>query len=413
MLRRLFPVSVMLLTIHLALAGVAFAFPASAGSPVGSVDEELARMGREVPGFGGLFYDQEGRPNVYLLDPEGKGASALKSLGTEVRVRRGDFEFQRLLDWKTELRPLLALPGVVFLDVDEARNRVVLGLDSSSHSKSLERDGLERRLLSTNVPRGAVTLVEASSFEPMVGVQNKFRPAMGGIQILFLLTPTSGGICTLGFNAYLGRVFGFVTNSHCTQVEGEVDGARFYQNFPPDVTIATEVADPGLFTDPPCPPGRRCRYSDSVFAKYDNPRSGVLGKIARPAFGDPEAGPLNLSPASARFTIKGRTGSPLTGNVVHKVGRTTGWTFGSVVATCVDANVGDSDITKLCQTVVRAGDDHGDSGSPVFSRIGNSTNVKLVGILWGGGTDSELRHVFVFSPLENIEQELGPLKVNN
>src|SRR3954466_8138321 len=104
--RRLFTVSVTLLTVHLALAGVAFAFPAAAGSPAGSVDDELARMGREVAGFGGLFYDQEGRPNVYLLDPAGKSAVALKRLGSEVRIRRGDYEFQRLLDWKTELRPL-------------------------------------------------------------------------------------------------------------------------------------------------------------------------------------------------------------------------------------------------------------------------------------------------------------------
>jgi len=412
MLRRLFAVSVTLLTIHTALAGVAFAVPAAAGSPAGSVDEELARMGREVAGFGGLFYDQEGRPNVYLLDPEGKSAASLKRLGSEVRIRRGDYEFQKLLDWKAELRPLLALPGVVFLDADEARNRVVLGLDSTSRSKSLDREGLERRLLATNVPREAVVVVETSSFEPMVGVQNKFRPAMGGIQILFRLTATTGGICTLGFNAYLGRVFGFVTNSHCTQVQGEVDGVSYYQSLLPDGTIATEIADPGFFTDPPCPPGRRCRYSDSAFAKYDNPRSGTLGKIARPAFGNPDAGPLNLSPASARFTIKGRIGSPLDGSVVHKVGRTTGWTFGSVVATCVDANVASSDVTKLCQSVVQAGDDGGDSGSPVFSRIGSSANVKLVGILWGGADNPELGHLFVFSPLDNIEQELGPLKVN-
>jgi hypothetical protein len=410
--RRLFPVAVTLLTIHLALAGVAFAFPGSAGSPAGSVDEELARMGREVPGFGGLFYDPEGRPNVYLFDPEGKSASSLKSLGTEVRIRRGDYEFQRLLDWKVELRPLLSLPGVVFLDVDEARNRVVLGLDSTSRSQSQDRDELERRLLFTSVPREAVVVVETASFEPMVGVQNRFRPASGGIQILFRLTATTGGICTLGFNAYLGRVFGFVTNSHCTQVEGEVDGAHYYQSFLQDGTIATEIADPGFFTDPPCPPGRRCRYSDSSFAKYDNPRSGVLGKIARPAFGDPTAGPLNLSPASARFTIKGRTGSPLTGDVVHKVGRTTGWTYGSVIATCADLRVGGTDITMLCQSLAIAGDDHGDSGSPVFSRIGSSTNVKLVGILWGGGDDPTLGHLFAFSPLENVEQELGALKVN-
>jgi len=35
--------------------------------------------------------------------------TALKSLGSaEVRIKRGDFEFERLLGWRVELRPVLA-----------------------------------------------------------------------------------------------------------------------------------------------------------------------------------------------------------------------------------------------------------------------------------------------------------------
>ena len=45
----------------------------------------------------------------------------------------------------------------------------------------------------------------------------------------------------------------------------------------------------------------------------------------------------------------------------------------------------------------------GDSGSPVFA-ISSGTNVTLLGILWGGSGSS-----FVFSPLSNIEGELGAL----
>jgi hypothetical protein len=45
----------------------------------------------------------------------------------------------------------------------------------------------------------------------------------------------------------------------------------------------------------------------------------------------------------------------------------------------------------------------GDSGSPVFALAG-SHDATLAGILWGGGDN-----VFVFSPLANIERELGPL----
>jgi len=48
----------------------------------------------------------------------------------------------------------------------------------------------------------------------------------------------------------------------------------------------------------------------------------------------------------------------------------------------------------------------------VFYRSGSSTKVKLTGILWGGSTIPGLGSIYVFSPLENIEQELGPLKIN-
>jgi hypothetical protein len=43
----------------------------------------------------------------------------------------------------------------------------------------------------------------------------------------------------------------------------------------------------------------------------------------------------------------------------------------------------------------------GDSGSPVFR---GTSNVTLLGILWGGSGSQ-----FVYSPIANIEQELGAL----
>lgn len=412
MSNRLLALAAVVLVAHFAPAE-----PAFARSPLpGSVDEELLRMGRETPGFGGLFYDAEGYPTVYLLHPQDRIAiSTLKSLANEVRVRQGDFEFAQLVAWRDALLPVLSLPGVVFLDADEARNRVTIGLDSTSESKSLERERLESQLLATAVPRQAVSIVEAAPVQPLVataGLQSKFRPAPAGVQILFPIAPPLYGACTLGFNAFLGHDFGFVVNSHCSGTRGVVEGVQYYQSVPSDGIIGTEIADPDFFTDGDCPPTRRCRYSDTAFARYDNPRFGSLGKIARPKSADPDLGTLTVSPSSARLSITGRVGSPLDGDVVHKVGRTTGWTYGPVIATCAAVNVGGTDITELCQSEVLAGSGGGDSGSPVFYRIGSGTKVKLTGILWGGTTIPGLGSIYVFSPLENIEQELGPLKIN-
>ena len=71
----------------------------------------------------------------------------------------------------------------------------------------------------------------------------------------------------------------------------------------------------------------------------------------------------------------------------------------------MNTNVSGSNITQLCQTFVAAMVNSGDSGSPVF-QITSGTNVRLSGILWGGSGTS----LFVFSPLGQVEQELGALK---
>jgi hypothetical protein len=412
-----------MMILALALPGVALA--ARHPAPPGSADDELVRMGKAIPGFGGLFYDAEGYPTVYLRNPEAPASrSALKSLGAgEVRVLRGDYDFAQLVDWKETLTPLLlGQPGVVFLDADESRNRVVVGVDASQ-VKSLDTGRLDKALAQGGVPRAAILYQAVPAIHDLVGVAtdttkkpatsslvSAIRPAPGGVQIIFLDLPLAFG-CTLSFNAYLGSAFGFVTNSHCTRSRGEVEGTPYAQgNDLFGATIATEIADPPYFTGDPCPSGFKCRYSDSSFAQYNGNSTSLGGfrQLARPSSRGSLVGSTTLKPSSSRFTI-GSTSSALQGQTVNKIGVTTGWTYGPIVATCASVGITGTSFGLLCQNIVQAGSDHGDSGSPVFSwTTGNS--VKLLGILWGGGTSSGVE-VFVYSPLANIQQELGTLRV--
>ena len=82
--------------------------------------------------------------------------------------------------------------------------------------------------------------------------------------------------------------------------------------------------------------------------------------------------------------------------------------MGSVVEPCVDVLSSGTDRVLLCQDIVLAGSGAGDSGSPVFERLGPS-EVALTGIMWGSGTGAFGEPLFAFSAFENIILELGTL----
>jgi hypothetical protein len=81
---------------------------------------------------------------------------------------------------------------------------------------------------------------------------------------------------------------------------------------------------------------------------------------------------------------------------------------GPVVETCVDLNSSGTDRVLLCQDIVLAGAGAGDSGSPVFERVGPS-EVALTGIMWGFGTGAFGEPLYAFSAFEHISLELGAL----
>lgn len=227
-------------------------------------------------------------------------------------------------------------------------------------------------------------------------LRDAVRPTVGGLQIHF-----RNFLCTLGFNAVRSGQASFITNSHCTNRQGRRDGTQYYQPLSsvPNSFIGTEVDDPGYFRNGPCPKGARCRYSDAARVVYASGVNSDVGEIAQ------TTGENNASLTIAgTFNISGE-GTALVGQTANKVGRTTGWTAGAITNTCVNTGVSGSNNVLLCQTFVGAGVGAGDSGSPVF-RIGSRNSVTLLGILWGGSSDGSL---FVYSPISQVEQELGAL----
>jgi hypothetical protein len=202
--------------------------------------------------------------------------------------------------------------------------------------------------------------------------------------------------------------------------------------------IGTEFYDPDWWTTFPTGDDCRwigdpvprepvfCRYSDALVAHYASNAPFALGRIARPAIRTrfqreeypDSAGGLVINGSSPTFRVVAERPYPFQGQILNKVGRTTGWTYGRVTATCVNSlAIGTAAHARLCQTDVNAGVAGGDSGSPVFAFPGNGRtvggNIILQGILWGGSVGNAPEDVeFAFSPMFGIEREVGLLQTH-
>ena len=411
-LRSSFVASMLVLSACRDTAGPPEPGPATITSPMEAIalqepEGEQATLARAVPGFGGLFLDETGMPTVYLTDPGQRGAAqrALAVIAREhgfaaadLRVRRGQFTYAQLSSWfGPSSRSALAERGVVYADLDEASNRVAIGVENAEAGRRAR--ALLKRL---GVPDAAVLVRETQPVRFAATLRDRVRPVGGGLQINF-----GNFVCTLGFNALRNGVASYITNSHCTDVQGGTEGTKHYQQdrFHSNTLIGTEAADPTYFTGGACPANRRCRFSDASRGRYASGVSQTLGRIARTTSRGSLTGSLTISGSNPAFAVNSERANSLVGQTVNKIGRTTGWTFGKVIGTCVQTNVFGTNITQLCQTFVNAGVDAGDSGSPVFNWTSGSSTVRLAGILWGGSGTSQ----FVFSPMSGIEKELGAL----
>jgi hypothetical protein len=98
-----------------------------------------------------------------------------------------------------------------------------------------------------------------------------------------------------------------------------------------------------------------------------------------------------------------------TGQTLYKVGRTSGSTGGTVTATCED--IGDINAMHVCTNRVEgAAVLGGDSGAPVFYPTDGTSPTYIMGILWGGTTDSGVgcsSYCFWFTDWPTIQVHLG------
>ncbi len=354
-------------------------------------------VARVIPSFGGMYLDQFGRPTVYLtnLSDAVRARRVLSAFAQEhgrdendIQFLQANYRLGQLNRWYDEAWPeVMEQAGTIFSDVDESSNKMLFGVERAGIATAVNAI-----LRARGVPEDAYEVRVVEPIQNAATLRDIVNPKVGGLQIHF-----GNFLCTLGFNVSASNVASFVTNSHCTNKQGGVEGTVYYQptSTAAPTSIATEVADPVYFKGGACPRGKSCRYSDSSRAQYQNNTAFDLGGIAATSGSNLTiTGAHNISAeADANRTPVG------VGASVSKTGRTTGTSTGQVTNTCVNTSVQGSRIMQLCQTFVTAAVGSGDSGSPVYSGSGSVT---LVGILWGGSSTQ-----FVFSPLRSIKDELG------
>jgi hypothetical protein len=381
------------------------------------LDRHFAELSTRLPGFGGYFFDANGDLNVYLTDLSKAGAARAALAETargraeraqqpwarpaEIVVRRGNFDVQQLDQWRGRLVAELRGAGAHVIDLDEAANRLYVGVtDEQAKSR------LQAAAQKAGIPASALTVEVVPEAQFVTTLQQSYRPLVGGLQIDFNV----GGVasyCTLGVNVWYSNLAvgvpvgtpGFFTASHCSNTYGGTDGTVYSQG---GSRIGYEMYDPPFFTNAQntrCVVGNNCRWSDVNFVAYDagvNRLQGYLAQTVYAGYGVWNPGSLDIT---GHRQINGGSW-PVVGNYIDKVGRTTGWTSGQVSRTCFDVYIGSTGM--LCQDQVEAYADGGDSGSPVFQWNGQNTGA-FAGIVWaktGSGA-------FIFSNQDRISNDMG------
>jgi hypothetical protein len=134
-------------------------------------DDLLLRVERMARGFGGMFIEQDGRLAVYLLNtsqlPSARSA-IVAVFGPEripaagMRAIQGQYTISQLKMFTERARALLEIRGVTLIDLNEAKNRVTVGIEDASRTQTVER-----AIASLKIPRAAMDLHVTGPIKPV------------------------------------------------------------------------------------------------------------------------------------------------------------------------------------------------------------------------------------------------------
>lgn len=147
-------------------------------------EARFAELAERAPSSAGFYFDEQGKLVILVRDEHDNQAAIGRMVelvntnrmtrdggkrGLSYRVRRASYTFRQLSEWRDVVfDSLFSTRGVTWLDLDEKRNRVAIGLAPEAYSDS--RALLEQRLLALGIEPSAVVFDTAGQYRPDVAI---------------------------------------------------------------------------------------------------------------------------------------------------------------------------------------------------------------------------------------------------
>jgi len=87
-----------------------------------------------------------------------------------IRALRGQYTVSQLKRWAERATEILEVSGVTMVDLDEAKNRVAIGIEDNSWTRTVEQ-----ALVSLGIPRKAVVMAVTGQIRPLKPTQPESR----------------------------------------------------------------------------------------------------------------------------------------------------------------------------------------------------------------------------------------------
>jgi hypothetical protein len=379
-------------------------------------EDKFVQLANEIPGFAGFYLaNHQLVAYVHGSTPAAAASAALSThianndLGIPARARpssvkilTADYDFQTLSDYRDAVSDniLNGPAGVVSVDLDEAINRVTIGILRSQ--AAIAKPQVIQQLQRFGVPIAAVNFqigdgIRLATTGPARGAPmpdtstylDAFNPDTLASGMAFSIQ--NAGHCTVGAIADLSGTRVLVSASHCTKnvYELDYDSVFAWNGSSRARWIGLEHNDPAGSTS--CTYLLICwtwRSSDAAAMSFSSGlQLNQRGIMARPASRD------SSGLGGTRDTAFNSTNQWLTitdtvpaswlyvGEEVDHIGWASGWHYGTIYATCVDATLypWPGWVQTYCEDAATMYGYLGDSGGPAFAWDGEA-GVKLIGL---------------------------------